>query len=183
MATMRYESGPDPSHEVELSVSLDEARQEVIDTVESIILVSLGRAKKLPIGGTDKLWDTIAAKQDVSPDSQSALSKRSSRLIDVIKELREQSEVLASGIIENATNEELVKLVDQLEKFNHAWKNYVGDENLVADTDSLIGLLENVAAVLTRKTLIIEIKTSTLPEKVERKSLLSPDALEKLKIR
>lgn len=165
MSTQPHEGVPFSGPEKEPQVSLEEARAEISDTVESIINAGLIKAGELSVGGIDELAELIKSEAELSDDQRDLLSQKGRRLVSAIESLRLKMRLMAEGLLGDLTNEELVKLVDQLATLNEVWRSYVGDDQFIRDADSLISVVENTAYGLRTKTLVIG-----------RKSLLSAEA-------
>ncbi len=166
---------PERANEIELSVSLDEARREVADVTESIIGASLDKAMKIFMVGFDKLDAVVNNDGEILTEEFDGLPSKSRRLLTAISELRKRMKKLSEGIRPDVTNDELVKLVDELAGLNEQWKAYVGDDSLIKDAESLIAVMEHTPDALQRKFL----PTNEKGEK--ERILLTDECLEKLR--
>ena len=164
MSTQPYEGMPYPDTEKELQVSPDEARIEVADTVESIIISSLDRAQELSVGGISELAEAIKSGEELSEEQLALLSQRGHRLLRAISNLRTKKDLLTSGLRQDLTNEERVKIVDQLHSYNQFWKDYVADDNMISDAESLIKVVENTAYGIRIKALVVGDKSMLTKE-------------------
>jgi hypothetical protein len=168
MSVMPHEGIPSPDPEKELQVSLEEARAEVSDTVESIIIASISKAHELSVGGIDELSEVLKSDQELSDDQLNLLSQRGRRLVGAIQKLRSKKLLMAAGLREDLTNEELVELVDQLASLNEVTKTYVGDRDFIQDADSLISVVENITYALRTKTLVLDGKSTLSAETIRQ---------------
>lgn len=143
---MPHESLPNvPGSEAEPSVTIEEARAEIVDTVESIITAAIDKAINMKINGIKRAADSLKMGTPLSESQNQRISSNGRQFIDAVNILREKSTILSDGLRDDASNEELVGFVDWLAGHNEFCKTAFDNPDLVKNTDSLISVVNRSA--------------------------------------